>query len=95
MINSWFLKADNFTKTVLLELQTRNAGVILTWCSIVFNLALQELHNISLHVERLRDLINFQIKILQKKSEKAEGENSDVPEVLVLKTEQVSTKMEM
>ncbi|XP_037980886.1 uncharacterized protein LOC119695812 isoform X2 [Motacilla alba alba] len=51
---------------------------------------LQELHNISLHVERLQDFMNFQIKILQKKSEKAGGENSDVSEVLVIKTDQVS-----
>ncbi|XP_037980889.1 uncharacterized protein LOC119695812 isoform X3 [Motacilla alba alba] len=53
-------------------------------------LILQELHNISLHVERLQDFMNFQIKILQKKSEKAGGENSDVSEVLVIKTDQVS-----
>lgn len=39
--------------------------------------------------------MNFQIKILQQKSEKADGENSDVSEVLVLKTDQVSTKMEI
>ncbi|XP_027518699.1 uncharacterized protein LOC113956387 [Corapipo altera] len=58
-------------------------------------LTLQELHNISLHVERLRDLMNFQIKILQPKSEKAEGEKSYVSEVLLLKAEQVSTKMKM
>ncbi|RMC17949.1 hypothetical protein DUI87_04823 [Hirundo rustica rustica] len=55
-------------------------------------LTLQELHNISLHVERLRDLMNFQTKILQQKSEKAEGENSDVSEVLVLKTEQAANE---
>ncbi|TRZ25702.1 hypothetical protein HGM15179_001421 [Zosterops borbonicus] len=55
-------------------------------------LTLQELHNISLHVERLRDLMNFQTKILQQNSEKAEGENSDVSEILVLKTEQVKGK---
>lgn len=79
----------------MLELQIRNAEVILTWFSIVFNSALQELHNLSLHVERLQDLLNFQINILQQKSEKAEGENSDMSEVLVLKTEQVSAKMEM
>ncbi|XP_027564776.1 uncharacterized protein LOC113981556 [Neopelma chrysocephalum] len=58
-------------------------------------LTLQELHNISLHVERLHDLMSFQIKILQPKSEKAEGEKSYVSEVLLLKAEQVSTKMEM
>lgn len=95
MINSWFLRGDNFTETALLELQIRNAEVILTWFSIVFNSALQELHNMNLHVERLQDLLNFQINILQQKSEKAEGENSDMSEVLVLKTEQVSAKMEM
>lgn len=93
MTNSWFLERGNFTETVLLELQIRNAELILTWFSIVFNSALQELHNISLHVERLQDLMNFQIKNLQQKSEKAGGENSDVSEVLVLKTDQVSTKM--
>ncbi|KAJ7427588.1 hypothetical protein WISP_05716 [Willisornis vidua] len=37
-------------------------------------LTLQELHNISLHVERLHDLMNFQIKILQPKSEKTANE---------------------
>lgn len=93
MTNSWFLERGNFTETVMLELQIRNAELILTWFSIVFNSALQELHNISLHVERLQDLMNFQIKNLQKESEKAGGENSDVSEVLVLKTDQVSTKM--
>lgn len=93
MTNSWFLKGVNFTETVLLELQIRNAEVILTWSSLVFNSALQELHNISLNVERLQDLMNFQIKILQQKSENAGGENSDVSEDLVLKTDQVSTKM--
>ncbi|XP_072778236.1 uncharacterized protein [Taeniopygia guttata] len=54
-------------------------------------LTLQELHNISLHVERLQDLINFQIKI-QQKSEKEDGENSDVSEVLVLKTDQIANE---
>ncbi|XP_048148903.1 synaptonemal complex protein 1-like isoform X1 [Corvus hawaiiensis] len=57
-------------------------------------LTLQELHNMSLHVERLQDLMNFQIKILQQKSEKTEGENSDISEVLVLKTEQVVNEEE-
>lgn len=61
----------------------------------VFNSALQELHNISLYVERVHDIMNFQIKILQQKSEKTEGEKADVSVVLQLKTEQVSTKMEM
>ncbi|XP_063278181.1 uncharacterized protein LOC134563811 [Prinia subflava] len=55
-------------------------------------LTLQELHNISLHVKRLQDLMNFQTKILQQKSEKTEGEHSDVSEVLVLKTEQADNK---
>ncbi|XP_063036854.1 uncharacterized protein LOC134432263 [Melospiza melodia melodia] len=53
-------------------------------------LTLQELHNINLHVERLQDLMNFQIKNLQQKSEKAGGENSDISEVLVLKTDQAA-----
>lgn len=39
--------------------------------------------------------MNFQKNILQQKSEKAEGENSDVSEVLVLKIEQVSIKMKI
>ncbi|CAN8220503.1 unnamed protein product [Coccothraustes coccothraustes] len=52
-------------------------------------LTLQELNIISLRVERLQDLMNFQIKILQK-SEKAGGENSDVSEALVLKTDQAA-----
>ncbi|XP_030093200.2 uncharacterized protein LOC115485123 [Serinus canaria] len=55
-------------------------------------LTLQELHNISLNVERLQDLMNFQIKILQQKSEKAGGENSDVSEDLVLKTDQAANE---
>lgn len=62
---------------------------------VVFNSALQELHNISLYVDEVQDLINFQIKILQQKSEKAGGEKADVSEALVLKSEQVSTKIEM
>ncbi|KAL2294843.1 hypothetical protein Nmel_008597, partial [Mimus melanotis] len=57
-------------------------------------LTLQELHNISLHVERLRDLMIFQIKVLQQKTEKAEGENSEVSEVFILKTEQVANEEE-
>ncbi|XP_027755256.1 uncharacterized protein LOC114065489 [Empidonax traillii] len=55
-------------------------------------LTLQDLHNISLHVEKLHDLMNFQIKILQAKSEKAEGEKSDVSEVSLLKTEQITNE---
>lgn len=43
----------------------------------------------------MHDLMNFQIKILQEKSEKTEGEKADVSVDLELKTEQVSTKMEM
>lgn len=62
---------------------------------IVFNSALQELHNISLYVETVHDLMNSQIKILQQQSEKAEGEKADMSAVLQLKPEQVSTKMEM
>nr|XP_005489686.1 uncharacterized protein LOC102072953 [Zonotrichia albicollis] len=53
-------------------------------------LTLQELHNISLHMERLQDLMNFQIKNLQQKSEKAGGENSDMSEVLILKTDKAA-----
>lgn len=79
----------------MLELWIRNAEVIHTWLFIVLNSALQELHNISLQVERLQDLMNFQIKILQQKTEKAERENSDVSEVFMLKKEKVSPKMGM
>ncbi|KAF4803585.1 hypothetical protein TURU_014769 [Turdus rufiventris] len=57
-------------------------------------LTLQELHNISLQVERLQDLMNFQIKILQQKTEKAERENSDVSEVFMLKKEKVANEEE-
>lgn len=62
---------------------------------IIFNSALQELHIISLYVERMCNLMDFQMKNFQQKSEKAEGEKSDGSEVLELKTEQVSTKMKM
>lgn len=61
---------------------------------IVFNAALQELHNISLYVETVHDLMNSQIKI-QQQSEKTEGEKADMSGVLQLKPEQVSTKTEM
>ncbi|KAM6035131.1 uncharacterized protein LJ206_000682 [Theristicus caerulescens] len=57
-------------------------------------LTLQDLHNISLYVERVHDLINFRIKILQQKSEKTEGEKADVSVVLQLKTEQVGNEEE-
>ncbi|KAM6226605.1 uncharacterized protein M6G45_016965 isoform 1-T1 [Spheniscus humboldti] len=57
-------------------------------------LTLQELHNISLYVERVHDIMNFQIKILQQKSEKTEGEKADVSVVLQLKTEQVANEEE-
>ncbi|XP_074788810.1 uncharacterized protein LOC141973791 [Athene noctua] len=57
-------------------------------------LTLQELHNISLYVERVYDLMNFQIKILQQTSEKTEGEKVDVSEVLELKMEQVTNEEE-
>ncbi|KAJ7408118.1 hypothetical protein BTVI_60750 [Pitangus sulphuratus] len=57
-------------------------------------LTLQELHNISLHVEKLHDLMNFQIKILQPKPEKAEGEKSDMSEVSLLKTEEITNEEE-
>lgn len=62
---------------------------------VVFNSALRELHNISLYVERVYDLMNCQIKILQQKPGKTEGERADVSQVLELKAEEVSTKMEM
>lgn len=62
---------------------------------IIFNTALQGLHTISLYVERVRDLMNVQIKILQQKSEKTEEEKADVPVILKLKAEQVRTKMEI
>lgn len=39
--------------------------------------------------------MNFQIKILQQKSEKTEGEKADVSKVLELKAEQVSTKIRL
>jgi len=48
----------------------------------VFNSALQELHSISLQVERVHDLMNIQVKVLQRKSEKAEGEKTDMSVVL-------------
>ncbi|CAM9157876.1 unnamed protein product [Bubo scandiacus] len=57
-------------------------------------LTLQELHNISLYVERVYDLMNFQIKILQQQSEKTEGEKVDVSEFLELKMEQVTNEEE-
>ncbi|XP_065518084.1 uncharacterized protein LOC136004976 [Lathamus discolor] len=57
-------------------------------------LTLQELHIISLYVERMCNLMNFQMKNLQQKSEKVEGEKSDVSEVLELKTEQVANEEE-
>ncbi|XP_032061788.1 uncharacterized protein LOC116500708 [Aythya fuligula] len=53
-------------------------------------LTLRGLHTISLYVERVRDLMNFQIKILQQKSEKTEGEKADVPVILKLKAEQAA-----
>ncbi|XP_071887555.1 uncharacterized protein [Anas platyrhynchos] len=53
-------------------------------------LTLQGLHTISLYVERVRDLMNFQIKILQQKSEKTEEEKADVPVILKLKAEQAA-----
>ncbi|XP_066844741.1 trichoplein keratin filament-binding protein-like isoform X2 [Anser cygnoides] len=55
-------------------------------------LTLQELHTISLYVERVHDLVNFQIKILQQKSEKTEEEKSDVPVILKLKAEQAANE---
>ncbi|XP_056181669.1 uncharacterized protein LOC130143084 [Falco biarmicus] len=55
-------------------------------------LTLQELHNISLYVERVHDLMHFQIKILQQNSEKKEGEKSDASEVVELKTEQLANE---
>ncbi|KAM9509917.1 uncharacterized protein ACIB01_001394 [Guaruba guarouba] len=57
-------------------------------------LTLQELHIISLYVERICNLMNFQMKNLPQKSEKAEGEKSDVSEVVELKTEQVANEEE-
>ncbi|XP_057281788.1 synaptonemal complex protein 1-like [Pezoporus wallicus] len=57
-------------------------------------LTLQELHIISLYVERMCNLMNFQMKNVQQKSEKAEGEKADVSEVLELKTEQVANEEE-
>ncbi|KAM6187519.1 uncharacterized protein WM294_016675 [Sarcoramphus papa] len=57
-------------------------------------LTLQELHNINLYVERVHDLMNFQIKILQQKSEETEGEKADVSEVLELKKEQIANEEE-
>lgn len=62
--------------------------------SSVFNIALQEFHNISLYVGRVSDLVDFQIKILQQKSEKTKVEKADVP-ILKSKAEQVSNAMEM
>lgn len=60
-----------------------------------FNIALQEFHNISLYVERVSDHVDFQIKILQHKSEKTEDlEKADVL-ILKSKAEQVSNTMEM
>ncbi|XP_025953542.2 uncharacterized protein LOC112981831 isoform X2 [Dromaius novaehollandiae] len=53
-------------------------------------LTLQELQNISLDVDKVHDLVNLQIKILQKKSEKTETEKADVSVVLELKVEQVA-----
>ncbi|XP_064357035.1 centrosome-associated protein CEP250-like [Dromaius novaehollandiae] len=53
-------------------------------------LTLQQLQNISLHVDKVHDLVNLQIKILQKKSEKTETEKADVSVVLELNVEQVA-----
>ncbi|XP_071587177.1 uncharacterized protein [Heliangelus exortis] len=50
-------------------------------------LTLQELHNISLYVERVHDLMNCQIKINQQNSKKAEGGKADASMILQLKTE--------
>ncbi|XP_040511949.1 uncharacterized protein LOC101750148 [Gallus gallus] len=54
-------------------------------------LTLQEFHNISLYVGRVSDLVDFQIKILQQKSEKTKVEKADVP-ILKSKAEQVANK---
>lgn len=60
-----------------------------------FNIALQEFHNISLYVERVSDHVDYQIKILQHKSEKTEDlEKADVL-ILNSKAEQVSNTMEI
>ncbi|XP_052556665.1 uncharacterized protein LOC128089373 [Tympanuchus pallidicinctus] len=47
-------------------------------------LTLQEFHNISLYVERVSDHVDFQIKILQHKSEKTE--DLEKADVLILKS---------
>ncbi|XP_074876919.1 uncharacterized protein LOC142027133 [Buteo buteo] len=75
-------------KVWLLENLCKNLDYLYTQ----HTLTLQELHNISLHVERVHDLMNFQIKILQQKSEKTEGEKADVSEVLELKAEQAANE---
>ncbi|XP_021236527.1 uncharacterized protein LOC110389853 isoform X2 [Numida meleagris] len=54
-------------------------------------LTLQEFHSIGLYVGRVSDLVNFQIKILQQKSEKAEVEKADVP-ILKSLAEQVANE---
>ncbi|XP_065601535.1 uncharacterized protein LOC136054275 [Cyrtonyx montezumae] len=54
-------------------------------------LTLQEIHNISLNVGRVSDILNFQIKILQQKSEKTEVEKADVP-ILKSKAGQVANE---
>ncbi|XP_069631813.1 centrosomal protein of 55 kDa-like [Haliaeetus albicilla] len=77
-------------KVWLLENLCKNLDYLYTQ----HTLTLQELHNISLHVERVHDLMNFQIKILQQKSEKTEGDKADVSEVLELKAEQAANEEE-
>ncbi|XP_074936012.1 uncharacterized protein LOC142050778 [Phalacrocorax aristotelis] len=77
-------------KVWILENLCKNIDFIYTQ----HTLTLQELHNISLYVERVQDLINFQIKILLQKSGKTEGGKADVSVALQLKPEQVANEEE-